>query len=76
MNTILISQTEAYTVMFKKFPDLLNIEEMCEILNVSTKTGYKLLKDSKIDSIKVGRSYRIPKANLFSYLKIGCKQSA
>ena len=74
MNISSISQIEAYTVMFKNFPDLLNIEEMCEILNISTKTGYKLLKESKISGLKVGRSYRIPKTNLFSYLKIGCKQ--
>ena len=74
MNASSISQIEAYTVMFKNFPDLLNIEDMCEILNISTKTGYKLLKENKISGLKVGRSYRIPKANLFSYLKIGCKQ--
>lgn len=44
---------------------------MCEILSVSTKTGYKLLKEGKICCLKVGRAYRIPKAHLFTYLCIG-----
>ena len=54
-----------------KYPDVMSIEQMCEILSVSTKTGYKLLKDGKICCLKVGRAYRIPKAHLFTYLCIG-----
>lgn len=61
---------EAYVLMLKSYPDILNINEMCEVLKVSTKTGYKLLKDGKISSIKVGRTYRIPKVHLLSYMRI------
>lgn len=66
-----ISQREAYRLMLKDYPDVMSIEQMCEILSVSTKTGYKLLKDGKICCLKVGRAYRIPKAHLFTYLCIG-----
>ena len=66
-----ISQREAYRLMLKDYPDVMNIEQMCEILSVSTKTGYKLLKDGKICCLKVGRAYRIPKAHLFTFLCIG-----
>ena len=38
---------EAYVLMLKAYPDILNIDEMCEVLKVSTKTGYKLLKEGK-----------------------------
>jgi len=48
----------------------MSIEQMCEILDISTKTGYKLLKNNKITSIKIGRAYRIPKVHILSYLKI------
>ncbi len=41
---------------------------MCEILSVSTKTGYALLKKGSVQHLKVGRSYRIPKAHLLTYL--------
>ena len=50
------------------YPDVLNIDQMCEILSVSTKTGYALLKKGSIQHLKVGRSYRIPKAHLLTYL--------
>ena len=39
-------------------------------LRISTKTGYKLLHEGKIPAMKIGRSYRIPKAHLFTYLQI------
>ena len=72
MNSIiLISRRDAYRIMFKDYPDVLNIEEMCGILGISTKTGYQLLKDGKVQNLKVGRSYRIPKIHLMTYLGIG-----
>lgn len=66
-----ISQRDAYKLMLKDYPDIMNVEQMSEVLGVSTKTGYKLLKEGKISCLKVGRSYRIPKAHLFTYLSIG-----
>ncbi|HPF54745.1 MAG TPA: helix-turn-helix domain-containing protein [Clostridia bacterium] len=44
---------------------------MSAALGVSTKTGYQLLRNGEITCLKVGRSYRIPKAHLLTYLKIG-----
>ena len=75
-NTTNISQREAYKLMLKDYPDVLNIEQMCEILSVSTKTGYKIIKEGGICCLKVGRAYRIPKAYLFSYLCIGMQTAS
>lgn len=61
---------EAYSVMLKDYPDILNINEMCDVLGVSTKTGYRLLREGQIIAMKVGRTYRIPKVHLLKYLKI------
>jgi len=59
----------AYVKMLKEYPDLLSIEQVCEILGgISTKTGYKMLKEKKIDSLKVGRCYRITKINMIDFL--------
>ncbi len=71
MENTAITQKEAYGVMLKDYPDVMDIGQMSEALGVSTKTGYKLLKDGKIGYLKVGRSYRIPKAHLLTYLRIG-----
>ena len=51
------------------------IEQMCEILSISTKTGYRILREGKICCLKVGRAYRIPKAHLFTFLCIGCGEA-
>ena len=53
----------------------MSIEQMCEILSISTKTGYRILREGKICCLKVGRAYRIPKAHLFTFLCIGCGEA-
>ena len=55
-------------IALKDYPDVMDIEQMCQILSVSTKTGYKLIREGKIPCLKIGRSFRIPKANIKSYL--------
>ena len=55
--------------MLKNYPDVLNVEQMCEILGgINIKTGYKILKEKKIESIKVGRAYLITKINVVDFL--------
>lgn len=61
---------DVYGVMLKDYPDVMNIEEMSRALGVSTKTGYKLLRTGKITAMKVGRTYRIPKGHLLTYLRV------
>ena len=55
---------------------MLPIEEMSHALGISTKTGYRLLQENKIDHLKVGRSYRIPKAHLLAYLQLDVKTAS
>jgi len=69
-----LSQKDAYRMMLMEYPDILSFEQMCEALKISPKTGYKLLKNNRIISIKVGRAYRIPKAHILTYLMIGIRQ--
>lgn len=62
---------DAYGLMLKEYPDVMDISQMCEVLGVSTKTGYQLLKDGCVVCLKIGRAYRIPKAHILTYLQIG-----
>lgn len=62
--------SDVYRSVLKEYPDILTVEEMSKALGVSTKTGYKLIRENKIECIKVGRSYRIPKAHLLSYMQL------
>ncbi|HZJ90261.1 MAG TPA: helix-turn-helix domain-containing protein [Oscillospiraceae bacterium] len=62
---------ELYQSILKEYPDILTVEEMSKALGISSKTGYKLLRDNKVKHLKVGRAYRVPKVHLLSYLKVG-----
>ena len=58
-----------YMNMLKNYPDVLKIKEMCNALGgISTKKGYKLLRENKIESIKVGREYCITKISVVDFL--------
>ena len=41
-----ISQKDAYKLMLKEYPDIMTVEQMCEVLGISTKTGYRLMKNT------------------------------
>ena len=65
--------SDVYRSVLKDYPDVLTVEEMSRALGISTKTGYKLIRENKIESLKVGRSYRIHKAHLLSYMRLVMK---
>ena len=68
---------DVYKLMFRDYPDVVTVEQMCEMLGgISTKTGYWLPKDGTIKSFVVGRRYRILKLYIFEYLEIMDSKSA
>ena len=52
-----------------KYPAALTAAEVAEILRVSTKTVYKLIKEKSLPAVKVGRENRIAKSQLIDYLR-------
>lgn len=71
-----MNQQEAYKTVFKEYPDILDVIQMSELLKISKKTAYRLLGQGKIDCLKVGREYKIPKANVIRYLRIPADNEA
>ena len=61
---------EAYRIIFRDYPDVVTVEQMSKMLGISDKTAYALLRDNKIEHFKVGRTYKIPKIHILSYLKV------
>lgn len=59
-----------YNSIFKEYPDVLNVEQVSSILDVSKKTVYKIIKDGSLAYLKVGREIRVPKYFLMQYLNI------
>ena len=67
----------AYKLLFTEYPDVVNVEQMCEMLGgICDKTAYRLLKSGEIKSFIVGRHYRIPKLNILEYLEFIHKSNA
>ena len=61
---------KALKLMFRKYPDVVTVTQMCEMLvNISTRTGYELLRSGKIRSFQIGRNYRIPKIYILEYME-------
>jgi len=58
--------------MFKEFPDVVSIKQMRTMLGVGRNTAYDLIKENKIQSIRIGRVHKIPKANIIKYLHSKC----
>lgn len=61
---------DAYALIFREYPDVVSISQMSEMLCISEKTAYRLLKDNKIEHFKIGRAYRIPKINVLSFMSM------
>ena len=55
--------------MFKDYPDIVNVKQLQIMLGgISKKLAYTLLKNNLINSIKIGRQYKIAKADVILYL--------
>lgn len=65
-----MTMKDAYSVMLKDYPDVLDINELSGILGISTKTAGKLIRTGQLKAMKIGRAYRIPKAYVLDYLKV------
>jgi len=59
---------ENYTLMFTTYPDVVNINQLKDMLGIGITLAYRLVKQNTIKSLKIGREYKIPKANIISYL--------
>lgn len=55
--------------MFEKYPDVVEVNDLRVMLGgISKKLAYRLLADQEIRSVKIGRTYKIPKICIIEYL--------
>lgn len=47
---------------------VLTVEDLARILAISKNTAYALVRSGKIHSVKIGRTYRIPRSAVQEYL--------
>ena len=54
-----------------QYDDFLTVPEVAIVLRISKMTVYRMLHKEVIDSIRVGRSFRIPRAEVERVLRQG-----
>ena len=55
--------------MFENYPDVVEVEDLRVMLGgISKKLAYRLLANQEIRSVRVGRTYKIPKVCVIEYL--------
>ena len=56
--------------------ELMTVEQLCQFLQIGKNTAYKLLQTGKIQSFKLGRSWKIPRDSVIEYIKNQGSQSS
>lgn len=54
--------------IINKYPPVLCVKQVAEILSISNNTAYALVRSGQVYSVRVGRSYRIPLDSVIKYL--------
>lgn len=57
-----------YRTMFRHYPDALTPAQVQEMLGVGRRMTYGLLRRGEIQSVRMGRLYRVPKVAVIDYL--------
>lgn len=57
------------TRIFAEYPDVVGTDELCDMLGgVSRKLVYRILQNKEIPSLRIGRTYKIAKADVAAYI--------
>jgi excisionase family DNA binding protein len=59
------------SLLFQKYPDIMNARQLQQALGIGRIGAYKLLASGKIYSFKVGNAYKIPRTSLIEYVSGG-----
>ena len=49
---------------------LITVDELCESLMIGKNAAYKLLKEGRIKSFRIGRAWKIPRESLDDFIKL------
>ena len=54
--------------MFDNYDDILTVAEVMDILYVGKNTVYRLLNDGELKGFRIGRTWKIPRDSLTSFI--------
>lgn len=53
----------------ENLPLVLKVEDLPSILSIGKNTAYELVRSGQIHSVRIGRTYRIPREAIADYLR-------
>lgn len=56
------------TSSIENLPTVLRVKDLVPLLSISQNTAYALVRSGQIRSIRIGRTYRIPREAVLEYL--------
>lgn len=65
-----VSTTDVYYQMFATYPDVVSVTQLAQMLHISERLAYRLIRERQIAYLKIGRTYKIPKINVIEYLGV------
>ena len=62
------AESDVYRTMFADYPDIVNAEQLCEMLDLKYKTVCKFVREGKIPRMPDGRKIRVAKIEVINYV--------
>ena len=62
--------------LFSDYPDVMTAQQLRTALGIGRLGAYQLLEEGKIQSFKIGNTYKIPKTAVIEYVKKSCEEGA
>jgi len=56
--------------LFIDLPDVMEVKDIMSVLKISRHAVYSLISSKKLNSFKIGRSYKISKDELNKYIRL------
>lgn len=48
--------------------NMINVDDLCDMLNIGRNTAYRLLNEKKIKAFRIGRTWKISKQSVIDYI--------
>lgn len=63
-----ISVNTAYSLMFKSYPEVVGIVDICKMLNIGKNKAYQLVNSGILKRIPCSREIRVAKITVINYV--------
>lgn len=57
-----------YNNIFEKYPDVITIQQLMQMLHIGKNKAYELIHNGTIQTVKIGKKYIIPKVAVIQFL--------